>query len=854
MGVVYLAVSERSGGFRKLKVVKRLRQELADDPRALAMFQEEARLSARLHHPNIAQTNEVGFDGRHHFLEMEYLEGVSLNALQRRAEGHGGLELPLVVLVLTRALAGLAHAHTAKDLDGKSLSIVHRDVSPHNVFITYDGGVKLLDFGIAKATDSVGDTETGVLKGKVAYMAPEQAARKPVDARADLYAVGVILWQALAKRRMWDDLGDFEIYMLLREGKIPSVAEVAPDAPKELVAICTKALALDPAARWSSAAEMQAALESWLTSLPDPPDERALARRMNELFAEERARRHADIEEQTRETSAHARSDVRVPRVDDDARERTTGTGASVTAPSPHEAGKRRATLLAVSAAGVLVVAAVVFGVRATSRRPTPTIGASPACVSAAACTKQLGKAAVCRPQGCAALETEQCKIFAEPGDVENDRTIWLGAMLPQSGPLAAFGGVRCMRAIDLARRDFMQIAHGIPAQNGDPAPRPLAVVGCDDAKDAAASARHLVQDLQVPAVIGFASSQEVIDLSTSTFLPARTLVVSSQNVSPLITAVPQPPGEPRLVWRTAWSTTQMARTVSSLISEFAEPRMRSSAHLHDDEPVRLALVRHASTAGMSFTDSIVAEMRFNAKGVVENGANFREFVVADEADGGIADVVRGIVDFRPHVVVAVGQGELARPVIEPVERAWRGDNSSRPIWIFPNSIEGDDLLRFVGAQATRRQRFYGIAPIASTGANLKFTNHYNTTFGENVSLSQSSSCPYDAMYLLAYAAYAADEPVGGPGLARAMSRLLPPGKVIDVGPAGIFEVFNELHGGNNVDLNGACSRLDLAPNGDSSFDFAVLCVAQGGGQATIESGLVYEGAKRVLRGSPDCP
>src|SRR5262249_26309795 len=161
----------------------------------------------------------------------------------------------------------------------------------------------------------------------------------------------------------------------------------------------------------------------------------------------------------------------------------------------------------------------------------------------------------LCRPQGCVALETDVCKVFAEPGDAENDRTIWIGAMMPQSGPFAALGGTRYMRAIDLARRDFMQIAHGIPGQKADVAPRPLAVVRCDDEKAAAAAARPLAQDLKVRAVIGFASSQEVIDLATSTFIPAHMLVVASQNVSPLVTAVPQPPGEPRLVWRAVWST-----------------------------------------------------------------------------------------------------------------------------------------------------------------------------------------------------------------------------------------------------------------------------------------------------------
>src|SRR5215469_16235440 len=138
MGVVYLALAVGPGGFAKLKVVKRLRAELAEEPRARQMFLDEARLAARLLHPNVVQTNEVGFDGKHYFLEMEYLEGQSLDALQRRAAVTGAtVPLPVAIWILVQTLAGLHHAHELADLDGQPLHVVHRDVSPHNVMITY---------------------------------------------------------------------------------------------------------------------------------------------------------------------------------------------------------------------------------------------------------------------------------------------------------------------------------------------------------------------------------------------------------------------------------------------------------------------------------------------------------------------------------------------------------------------------------------------------------------------------------------------------------------------------------------------------------------------------------------------
>src|SRR5262249_34813659 len=162
-----------------------LRSFLGSDPHFLEMFLEEARLAARLHHPNVVQTNEVGFDGEHHFLEMEYLDGQPFETILRKAAKATPLPLPVALYVPAQALRGLHYAHELVGLSGEPLEIVHRDVSPHNIFVTYDGQVKVLDFGVAKAADSTCDTKTGVIKGKMSYMAPEQAARKAVDRRAD---------------------------------------------------------------------------------------------------------------------------------------------------------------------------------------------------------------------------------------------------------------------------------------------------------------------------------------------------------------------------------------------------------------------------------------------------------------------------------------------------------------------------------------------------------------------------------------------------------------------------------------------------------------------------------------------
>src|SRR5262245_49429219 len=191
MASVYLSVVPGPAGVNKLLVVKILREELSQDAEFLAMFLNEARLATRLNHANVVQTYEVGFADARHFLAMDYLDGQPLHAVLRKAS-RTGMPLDVHVRILADTLAGLHYAHTLADFDGTPLRVVHRDVSPQNVFVTYDGRVLVVDFGIAKATGAASNTQSGVFKGKLSYVAPEQAAGDAVDARADLFAVGVM--------------------------------------------------------------------------------------------------------------------------------------------------------------------------------------------------------------------------------------------------------------------------------------------------------------------------------------------------------------------------------------------------------------------------------------------------------------------------------------------------------------------------------------------------------------------------------------------------------------------------------------------------------------------------------------
>ena len=286
MADVFLSVARGQMGFNKLAVIKRLRQALAEEPAFRNMFLDEARLAARLSHPNIVHTYEVGEQNGVYFIAMEYLEGQSLNKVLKEAlRRKEGIEHELGARIIADALGGLSYAHTLGDYDGRPLSIIHRDVSPHNIFVTYDGHTKLVDFGIAKAALSSTETEVGVLKGKVAYMSPEQAMGGRIDQRADIFAMGIVLWELLARQRLMTGESAANTLHKLMNEPIPRVSAVVPDVDPELEAIVGKALEKDPQYRWQTASEMRDALELWLRSQNRPARTEEVGRKMQHLFA-----------------------------------------------------------------------------------------------------------------------------------------------------------------------------------------------------------------------------------------------------------------------------------------------------------------------------------------------------------------------------------------------------------------------------------------------------------------------------------------------------------------------------------------------------------------------------------------
>jgi len=297
MGVVYLAMVQGPGGFNKLVVVKELKPELVEEPAFLTMFLDEARLAARLSHPNIVQTNEVGNDGDRYFMSMDYLDGRGLDQVRRRTKHAGyGLSVPMQLRVVCDMLAGLDYAHNLTDFDGSPLHIVHRDVSPQNVFVTFDGQVKLLDFGIAKASDSMHQTHAGVVKGKVAYMSPEQGRGWKVDARSDVFSAGVMMWEALTGKRMREGQNEQEKMWALVSQDVPRASSVRPTVPAVLDEICARAMAWNRDDRYATAGAMQRDLEGYLSSTGQNISAREVGATVTDLFREDRANTNAVIE------------------------------------------------------------------------------------------------------------------------------------------------------------------------------------------------------------------------------------------------------------------------------------------------------------------------------------------------------------------------------------------------------------------------------------------------------------------------------------------------------------------------------------------------------------------------------
>jgi serine/threonine-protein kinase len=406
---VFLARARSVAGFEKAVALKRVHPGLSSDPEFSRLLVEEARITAQLSHKNVVQVFDLGETDGVHYLAMEYVDGVDLAAVLERAPARR--VSPRVAAYVVREVSeGLDHAHRKTDADGKPLRIVHRDVSPTNILVSFAGEVKLTDFGLARATSRAQQTRAGELKGSHGYLSPEQARGQPVDARTDVYAAGLVLYELLTGQRPWPELPVPELVQRVSRGVLVPAGELAPGLPAGLLEVLSRATAPDPAQRYPTARALGDDLTSYLyTQAPGPEMELS---RLAETSAESArtpsaplgARLVEDTSDDvtTIETTANirarfARDSFRVTAQDTDAaardskpgslRQRTPALGLSPPSAEPRVVGGATRPMRATPASPEDEVPSVQVSPEASIPPPAPTPPPTPEVSSAPAIT-----------------------------------------------------------------------------------------------------------------------------------------------------------------------------------------------------------------------------------------------------------------------------------------------------------------------------------------------------------------------------------------------------------------------------------------------------------------------------------
>ncbi len=790
MGTVYAA---RDPSLDRKVALKLIRAKAAG-PDLEARLLREAQAMARLSHPEVIAVYDVGKHGDRLFIAMELVDGGTLREWLEAAPRTSRE----ILAVYLRAGRGLAQAHAA--------GIVHRDFKPDNVLVGKDGRVRVTDFGLARdaqrdepvdakpavnetATVEAALTRTGAVVGTPVYMAPEQLRGQVADVRSDVYGFCVALYEALYGERPF-------------EGRTLN-ALIASKAASNV--------------------------------RPPPPNSKVSQRVRRALLAGLRAKPE----------------------------ERYASMNAAL------DALERAAKASKVSVvAGVSVVAlATVVALLAKPWAHTPPIAASSAssatpaamgakCTSHRACVESHdGAPYLCRASDktCVPITSEDCSPKFEPDDLLADDTIWLGAMFPTTGPAAAAYGTMNMEGVEFARKEIAGATRALDGPNASLRVPRIALVACDDAVDPMRAAKHLVDDVGVPAILGFGTGQKLVDVAGSLLISRGVLSIATTTPSPLVTRLPQPAELPRMVWRTNVSVEGVASATAHMLHDVLEPRLVSRSR-----PTRVTFAREDTASGLAFAEVLTKELVFNAKPALQNGDDYKEVTLGSGAlpASDVARVAQRVLDAAPTIVVMTNTSLV--PLLEAIEAAWPR-TTPRPTYVIANNSLAD-FSSFLGTNVDRRRRLFGVLSSSSSPENARFVLRYNEAHTEKVTLTFNGSPSYDAFYLLAYAAFALrNEPVTGPALARAFARLVPPADAVEVGPTSVFGAITRLAAGGKIDLQGAATALDFSlSTGEVACDFALLCAGvDGGGRATrddVESGVVFHESTRRIVGTPRCP
>jgi branched-chain amino acid transport system substrate-binding protein len=467
-------------------------------------------------------------------------------------------------------------------------------------------------------------------------------------------------------------------------------------------------------------------------------------------------------------------------------------------------------------------------------------------CSSNAECTHAAGKVSACnRAAGkCALLEMPGCRIIDPSNVAGNDATFWIPVIVPDLTE-------EVRRTTELALRDFGSVSGGLPPRAPGDAPHPMAAIYCIYAGSSAPLVHHFVEEVGVPAIIGWSDAKELVELTTSV-LNTRDVLAITFNKSPLLSSLPTPPNGPRLVWRIDASTTSYVGAMAALIGSL----VKATA-----ERPRVALIRGDYVSGVAMSDALVSELRVHGKTIAEGGAELRNFVLPTQDPTGAYDATtKAVVDYAPDAIVDnLNPPANAWALFGRIEEHWPS-SSRRPIHVvYPAPMLQEQVIqRWLRARPDARGRIFAVDTRASTPANTRLALRYNEFFSPAVTPETTQGIGYDAMYLLSYAAASLErQPVTGTNLARAISRLLPPGEPIDVGPTGILQAFKILKSGRNIDLAGTTTTLDFdLDTGDAPAEMSILCPKKQrtGDFSPVESGLFFDQRTRRLTGTLSCP
>ncbi|MCC6521504.1 MAG: PhnD/SsuA/transferrin family substrate-binding protein [Polyangiaceae bacterium] len=442
MADIWLARELGAAGLERFVVVKRLLPHLAREPEIVAMFLSEARFVARLAHPNVVQIHDLGQDDEGYFLVMEYVAGCSVRELVlAAAAAHAKLPLPAALSILEQACRGAHAAHELCDPTGQPLGLVHRDISPHNLMIAPSGDVKLLDFGIAKATAASEATRTGTLKGKHGYMSPEQCSAARVDRRSDVFALGIVGWELLTGERLFKRNSDFATMNAIVSGDVRPATAVRSDLPAVFDPVLARALALETEARWQTADALRRALEAAADACGVRPSRDALAASLTELLGarlDERERALRDAARSGAQPDPLALREVLVPSETSEGRPAestsTVGSDDIATVVQPRARGARAETPV-------------------EDDEPRATATVTPWASGADATPRASPRSAATRVE---TPVTERSPEAPRP----TRRRLWLAAVLA----VAVAGLVIAIVSVTGTRRDEPAARHGAPA------------------------------------------------------------------------------------------------------------------------------------------------------------------------------------------------------------------------------------------------------------------------------------------------------------------------------------------------------------------------------------------------------